>query len=219
MNKQIRRRQLIQGGLSVIGGLFIASKGEAAELCRLTPEQTEGPFYPIQDQADKDADLTTVQGRLGSASGEVIGVQGVVTDQHCKAVAGVLVEIWQACASGKYNHPGDPNPAPLDPHFQYWGKALTDSQGFYRFKTIKPGAYQANASWRRPPHVHFKVSKRGYKELITQLYFAGEDLNDKDLILKALPLEDQKSVIAPLLSGKGPFPVAEFNINIVQIVE
>lgn len=216
---QSGRRQLMQIGLSMVGGLLVASKAGAGDICRLTPEQTEGPFYPVEDQADKDADLTSLQGRRGSALGEIITIEGILRDQFCNPVSGVLVEIWQACASGRYNHAGDPNPAPLDPNFQYWGKALTNSQGFYRFKTIKPGAYQANSTWKRPPHIHFKVSKLGYRELITQLYFAGESLNDKDLILKALSVEDQKSVIAPLSPGKGPHPTATFDISIVQIVE
>lgn len=219
-NDQLKssRRHLLQTGLATLGGLLVASRASAADVCRITPEQTEGPFYPVRDQADKDADLTNVVGGKNNALGEVITIEGIVKDQDCKPVPGVLVEIWQACASGKYNHPGDPNTAPLDPNFQYWGKALSDANGFYRFKTIKPGAYQATASWKRPPHIHFKIQKLGYRGLITQLYFAGDALNDKDLILKDLSPEDQKSVVAPLVSGKGPFPTATFDIAIVSIV-
>ena len=68
---------------------------------------------------------------------------------------------------------------------------MTDTQGRYRFRTIIPGAYQASGDWKRPPHVHFKVSRLGYIELITQMYFAGESLNDNDLILKRLKKSDQ----------------------------
>ena len=208
------RRALLRTGLTMIGGL-VASQAVVAPVCQQTPEQTEGPFYPVKDQADKDADLTQVQGARAAALGTVIEVQGTVRDENCEPVAGVLVEIWQACASGKYNHPGDPNKAPLDPNFQYWGKALTEADGSYKFKTVIPGSYQANATWRRPPHIHFKISKLGYREIITQLYFKGDALNDKDLILKDLSPEEQERVVVPLIQKL--LPTATFDIGIVSI--
>lgn len=211
------RRDLLQIGLTALGSLIVAPVAQGAPLCQVTPDQTEGPFYPVKDQRDKDMDLTSVVGSNGKALGQVIGIEGVVVDQNCRPVQGVLVEIWQACASGKYNHPGDPNPAPLDPHFQYWGKALSDANGFYRFKTVLPGAYQANKTWRRPPHIHFKIQKLGYRELITQLYFEGESLNAKDLILQELSPEQQKNVVVPLVNKGGAFPIAKFDIGIVEI--
>lgn len=211
------RRSLLVNSLVAVGGLVVGVPAARALSCGVTPEQTEGPFYPDMDQADKDTDLTTVQGRTGQALGRMILVQGVVSDEECRPVAGVMVEIWQACESGKYNHRSDPNPARLDPNFQYWGKALTDGYGFYRFKTVVPGAYQASASWRRPPHIHFKVHKLGYHELITQLYFQGDPLNDRDLILKQIPLAERARVISPIIEGEGALPVAEFNISIREV--
>ncbi len=68
-------------------------------------------------------------------------MRGIVQDLSCRPVAGVNVEIWQACASGRYNNERDPNPAPLDPNFRYWGETFTDAAGAYEFKTILPGAY------------------------------------------------------------------------------
>lgn len=211
------RRSMLVKGLVAVGGVLAAAPVARALSCGVTPEQTEGPFYPEKDQADKDTDLTWVQGGAGPALGRVILVQGVVSDENCRPVSGVLVEIWQACASGKYNHPSDPNPARLDPNFQYWGKALTDVNGFYRFKTVVPGAYQANSSWRRPPHIHFKVHKLGYHELITQLYFQGDPLNDGDLILKQIPLSERAKVISAIVEGVGALPLAEFNISIREV--
>lgn len=183
-----------------------------------TPQQPEGPFYPVIDQIDKDADLIQVDGAKKIALGEIVIVQGVLTDQNCKPVAGALVEIWQACASGRYNHPSDPNTAPIDPDFQYWGKAITDSKGQYRFRTIKPGSYPADVGWIRPAHIHFKVSALGYIELITQMYFVGDQFNDKDLILQRLKKSDQKKVIVDFLVVENiPHPVGTFDIQIEKI--
>ncbi len=85
------RREAIQMGLTAFGAMLLSNSAKAANSCQLTPEQTEGPFYPVKDQADKDTDLTRVQGSSGKALGQVIDVEGVVTDQHCQPVAGVLV--------------------------------------------------------------------------------------------------------------------------------
>lgn len=193
---------------------------EAAEVCTkaVTPKQPQGPFYPVVDQVDTDSDLVYLKGSKRSARGEVIIVEGKVTDQKCRPVEGVLVEIWQACESGRYNHPADPNSAPLDEDFQYWGKAVSDKNGMYRFRTILPGAYPADTNWMRPPHIHFKIAKTGYLELITQMYFAGQSLNDQDLILQRLKPEQQQDVIIELKKQTGLVnPVGTFNIQIEKL--
>jgi protocatechuate 3,4-dioxygenase, beta subunit len=152
------------------------------------------------------------------AKGQVVIIEGVVTDQHCQPVKSVLVEIWQACHTGKYNHSSDPNPAALDPDFQYWGKAMTNEKGEYRFRTIVPGAYPADQDWVRPPHVHYKISKVGYMELITQMYFADQDLNSKDKILQRLPKSEQEKLIVSFQTVEGvAHPTGQFNIQIERI--
>jgi protocatechuate 3,4-dioxygenase beta subunit len=172
----------------------------------------------VVDQVDTNADLVVMTGKNQTARGEIIIVQGQVTDQKCKPVQGVLVEIWQACHTGRYNHHADPNTAELDPNFQYWGKAVTDVQGNYRFRTILPGAYPADDTWVRPPHIHFKISKLGYIELITQMYFANNVLNEQDLILKRLSAEQQKRVVIELKSQDGlPHPAGQFDIQIEKL--
>ncbi len=175
--------------------MLIPSQARAA--CALTPRETEGPFYPLGFPLDTDNDLTFVTGISGKAEGEIIFVKGLVQDKSCKPVSGARVEIWQACRTGRYNHPGDRNPAKLDPHFQYWGTSVTNEKGEYGFKTIKPGSYPVNWFWTRPPHIHFKVFSRGYSALTTQMYFAGEPLNEKDRLLRDHPPEDQKEFIVP----------------------
>ena len=196
------------------------STAQAAEACAksITPKQPKGPFYPIVDQVDTDSDLVYLKGSGRAARGQVIIVEGIVTDQKCRPVEGALVEIWQACETGRYNHPSDPNSAALDEDFQYWGKAVSDKNGFYRFRTILPGAYPADTNWMRPPHIHFKIAKLGFVELITQMYFAGQQLNAQDLILQRLRAEEQKNVIVDFKAVTGlPNPVGTFNIQIEKL--
>lgn len=190
----VERRKFLKT-LAGLGAVAVGSKVAAAELCTKTPAQTSGPFYPGEDQFVAENDLTRVPGAADRAAGEVIYVRGLVQDQNCRMVKDVNVEIWQACASGRYNNDKDPNPAPLDPNFKYWGETFTDAHGQFEFKTIKPGAYPADTNWDRPPHIHVRVAKRGYKDLITQMYFKGDPLNDEDLILRAVPEALRASVI------------------------
>lgn len=206
------RREILQKGLVASAVLF------SIPARALTPKQPEGPFYPVVDQVDTDADLVYLKGSNRAASGTVIIVQGHLTDQRNAPVSGALVEIWQACKTGRYNHPSDPNTQPLDPNFQYWGKAVTDANGLYRFRTIVPGAYPADTDWIRPPHIHFKVSKLGYLELITQVYFAGHELNAQDKYLIRLSEEEKRQLIIPFKNEVGmPHPVGDFNIQIRKL--
>lgn len=201
------RRQLIKNGLGW-GGLaatVIASTSKAiTDRCLGTAAQTEGPFYPKTKPKDEDWDLTRVSGSAKVAEGEIIVIHGIVMDRLCRPVPNALVEIWQACATGRYNHPGDTNPAALDPNFQYWGRAVTNAEGEYRFKTIRPGAYPASPTWVRPPHIHFKVHALGFHELTSQLYFSGDPLNDKDAILQKLSEEERRGVMVDLTSPEVP---------------
>lgn len=87
------------------------------------------------------------------------------------------MELWQANAHGRYNHPSDPNPAPLDPNFEGFAVQYTDAEGRYRFRTIKPGAYPTGIeNWWRPAHIHFDVTGRTDK-LVTRMYFDGDPLS------------------------------------------
>jgi protocatechuate 3,4-dioxygenase beta subunit len=203
------RRNFLTRGAVGAGALLLATPAARAlaASCGLTPPQTSGPFYPGESQFHPDQDLTQIPGRP-AALGEVVIVQGQVLDTECRPIAGAAIEIWQACASGRYNNPKDPNTAAaLDPNFKYWGEAFTDEHGNYSFKTIIPGAYPADLDWDRPPHIHFKISKLGYRELTTQLYFAGQPLNDRDLILLDLAPADRERVIVSFAGGVGKFDI------------
>jgi protocatechuate 3,4-dioxygenase beta subunit len=200
----ISRRELLSAGAGAAAGLVAQRLGADAPsppVCgEPTVAQTAGPFYPTRDREDEDPDLTQVRGRPGRAAGDVIVIQGRVLDDACHPIADALVEIWQANTWGRYAHEKDAgNPRPLDPNFQSWAEMRTDAEGRFRFRTIKPGAYPADdQGWVRPPHIHFRVSRRGYHELVTQMYFAGESLNDADRIRLELAPEERDRVTVTL---------------------
>jgi protocatechuate 3,4-dioxygenase, beta subunit len=208
----ITRRRLMQTGLGACA--MAAASPLLAATPGVTPAQIEGPFFPTRDQADKDVDLTHVEGHSARALGEVIEVAGQVLDPEGAPLAGALVDVWQANHHGRYAHEKDPNPAPLDPDFQGWARITTDAEGRWSIRTIKPGAYPVNPGWSRPPHIHFKVALRGYRELITQMYFAGEPLNEVDRLLLEVP-EDQRARLVVAFTTAAPAAPARGTFNIV----
>jgi protocatechuate 3,4-dioxygenase beta subunit len=192
------KASLLAGGAIVSGSLLAQGRRLVP-----TPEEIMGPYYPVQKPLDQDADLTRMAGRDGTAAGQVIELSGRVLDGGGKPVANAKIELWQANTHGRYDHPSDPNTtAPLDPSFQGYAIQMTDAWGRYRFRTIKPGAYPATSEWTRTPHIHFDVSGR-VDRMVTQLYFAGEPLNDSDLLFQGLSDDEQRRVLVQLRSAPG----------------
>ncbi len=191
------RRTFIKRG--VIGGTF--SLFANATLARTpTPKEIEGPFYPVIAQKDNDFDLTKIEGQQEQAKGKAIIIQGQILDTEGKPIEDAVVDLWQANAAGRYRHPHDTNKAPLDLNFQGWAIVLSGKNGGFRFKTIYPGAYPASRTWMRPPHIHFKISKKGYSELVTQMYFPGHKLNDLDRLLNRKSKKERPLMIASKVS-------------------
>ena len=197
--KNISRRRVLGMSLAVGGLAFSgAASSVLAQALKRTPGEILGPFYPVLKPLDQDADLTMISGKSARAQGQVLQLTGRVLNLKGEPVPGARVEIWQANTHGRYDHPSDSNPAPLDPNFQGFAVQFTDAEGRYRFKTIKPGAYPATRDWMRPPHVHFEVMGKNNR-LVTQMYFPGEPLNEKDLLLQGLRA-NKESAIAKLLA-------------------
>lgn len=190
------------GGLAILNPIENALAQTGA--LKLTPEQIMGPFYPVLRPLDRDSDLTRIVGKRGHAQGQIIHLMGRVLNSKGEPVRGARLEIWQANAKGRYAHPGDINPAPLDPNFQGYGVQVTDAEGRYRFKSIKPAAYPINPinpNAIRPPHIHFDVTgKKG--RLVTQMYFPGEPLNESDIIFKELGPDRDAAIAKVLPPGK-----------------
>jgi protocatechuate 3,4-dioxygenase, beta subunit len=147
----------------------------------------EAPVFGEDALDPKDADLTAHGD--GEPVGERIIVTGRLLDEDGRPVPSALIEIWQANAAGRYRHDVDRHPAPLDPNFTGAGRTLTDSEGRYRFVTVKPGAYpwknHPNA-WR-PAHIHFSVFGSAFTQrLVTQMYFPGDPLFPFDPIFNSV---------------------------------
>ncbi|MGE0875372.1 MAG: protocatechuate 3,4-dioxygenase subunit alpha [Burkholderiales bacterium] len=183
----------------------------------VTPSQTIGPFFSLGLIREGDDDLACLVPGGPRAEGTPIVLSGRVTDEQGRPVRKALIEVWQANRHGKYDHPDDVTDAPLDPNLKGWGRVLTDAEGRYRFRSIKPGAYPNPGydNWMRPPHIHFSIFAAGVMpRLITQLYFPGEPLNDIDPILNGIEdLEARASLIARRLADEpGGVEAYEFDI-------
>ena len=154
-----------------------------------------GPTFGHNDFDPLDNDLIRNYAKLGDPIGERIIVHGRVLDENGRPVPRTLVEIWQANAGGRYRHKKDTYLAPIDPNFGGCGRTLTDDDGYYMFRTVKPGAYP----WRnwvnnwRPAHIHVSVFGTAFAQrLITQMYFEGDPLIAKCPIVKTIP--DQRAI-------------------------
>jgi protocatechuate 3,4-dioxygenase beta subunit len=159
------------------------------DLQQVDPEGIElwAPVFGARDVGELESDLTVQHG--GEPVGERTVVTGRVLDGEGRPVRHQLVEVWQANAGGRYVHQRDQHPAALDPHFTGMGRCLTDDDGTYRFTTIKPGPYP----WRnhynawRPAHIHFSLFGTDFTQrLVTQMYFPGDPLLDRDPILQSV---------------------------------
>lgn len=151
-----------------------------------------GPVFGHNDIDPIDNDLLKNYAQAGeSPIGERIILHGRVLDQNSKPVANTLVEIWQANAGGRYRHKKDTYLAPIDPNFGGCGRTLTDENGYYYFRTVKPGAYPWRNhinSWR-PAHIHLSIFGSGFAQrLITQCYFEGDPLIPECPIVQSIPV-------------------------------
>ncbi len=188
-----RRDILALAGSAGVMTAFAVSAATPGPL-RRTPPQILGPYYPVLKPDDVDSDLTLVRGRARRAQGQVIYISGRVMNRSGAGIAGASMEIWQANVHGRYTHPSDHNTAPLDPDFEGFARLTTGEDGGYRFKTIKPAGYPSEQG-ARPPHIHYQVTGRTNR-LVTQMYFAGEALNDSDRFLASAGTGRERLIVA-----------------------
>jgi protocatechuate 3,4-dioxygenase beta subunit len=154
----------------------------AATLTEMAAPRMTPALYPPMTDLSK--------GEGWEALGERIIVAGRVLDEAGRPLRGAMVEVWQANAAGRYNHDRDQHDAPLDPRFKGEGRVFTDDDGWYRYTTIRPGAYpwrNHHNAWR-PVHIHYSLFGAGFAQrLITQMYFPGDPLLALDPIFNATP--------------------------------
>ena len=165
--------------------------GAWAEMLESTAAQTEGPFYPDAMPLDTDNDLLRLNDSSSPADGEVTHFGGRVLSAAGLPMRNVTVEIWQADARGVYIHSGSDGGDRRDANFQGFGRFLTDSDGRFYFRTIKPVAYVG-----RTPHIHVIVRKGDRKLLTTQCYIKGEPRNDRDGIFSRTPVDRRDTLVA-----------------------
>jgi protocatechuate 3,4-dioxygenase, beta subunit len=179
-----------------------------------------GPVFGHGDIDPIDNDLIRNYAQTGDPVGERIIVHGRVLDENARPVPNTLIEIWQANAGGRYRHRKDMYFAPIDPNFGGCGRTLTDADGYYFFRTVKPGAYpwrNSINSWR-PAHIHLSVFGTSFSQrLITQMYFEGDPLIPYCPILKAIPDPAAISqLVAPLDMGASiPLDSLAYKFDIV----
>ncbi len=138
-----------------------------------------GPVFGHQMLEPLDNDMIRNYAQDGEAIGERIIVHGRVLDECGRPVPHTLLEVWQANAGGRYRHVRDTYAAALDPNFGGCGRCITDENGYYYFRTIRPGPYpwrNQGSDWR-PAHIHFSLFGHAFAQrLITQMYFEGDPL-------------------------------------------
>jgi len=162
-----------------------------------------GPVFGHQILGPLDADLIHNFAKEGeSAIGPRIIVHGRVLDENARPVPKALVEVWQANAGGRYRHRNERYLAPLDPNFGGCGRTITDENGVYEFRTVRPGPYpwpNGMNDWR-PAHIHFSVFGSAFAQrLITQMYFEGDPLIWHCPIVSSIPSQEAvEALVAPL---------------------
>jgi protocatechuate 3,4-dioxygenase beta subunit len=200
-DRRLTRRCLMASatGLGALAGL---PRGALAALLP-TPQQTEGPFYPLELPLDADNDLVQIAGQPAPAAGTILHLDGRVLDPDGRAVRGARVEIWQCDAFGVYHNARDRR-GPADPNFQGFGATNVNEDGAWRFRTIEPVPYPG-----RTPHIHFKIGDPGFEPLTTQMHVAGQPLNARDSIYQALPVPARELVTVSLISAPDLEPAAK----------
>lgn len=186
----------------------------------VTPTQTVGPFFAPALLRDVQNDLTTER-----TEGQRIRVEGRVLDGAGAPVPDAMIEIWQANAAGRFNHPRDTRDLPLDPEFTGWGRSGTDETGLYWFETVKPGPVPFDGGTMQAPHLSVTIHARGMlNHAQTRLYFGDEEANTSDPILALVPAARRPTLIAERsdVDGKvvyrldiilqGPGEIVFFNI-------
>ncbi|PMY62963.1 MULTISPECIES: protocatechuate 3,4-dioxygenase subunit alpha [Pseudomonas] len=157
-----------------------------------TTSHTVGPYYHIGLTWLNREDLTRAE-----TLGERVAISGQVVDGNGDFVNDAMLEIWQANALGKYDHPEDDQAKALDPNFQGFGRVPVDGEGRFRFTTIKPGTVPGLKGSTQAPHLVVLVFARGLvKHLLTRIYFDGEPANATDPLLACVPEERRVTLLA-----------------------
>ena len=173
------RRQFIRG--TVFSAATLAAPGAFAQALA-TAVTGDGPYYPDHLPLDTDNDLLILNDGLTPAVGEITHLTGRLLAENGSPVRNAFIEIWQSDVNGSYIHTEGRNDK-IDASFQGYGRFLTDAEGRYYFRTIKPVPYTLQGQFRAP-HIHVAVSKAGKRIMATQALVKGHEANEGDLITR-----------------------------------
>lgn len=186
-----------------------------------TLSEESGPVFGHDILGPLDNDLILNFAKPGEmAIGQRIVVHGRILDENGRGVPGTLLEFWQANAGGRYRHAKEGYLAALDPNFGGCGRTITDENGGYSFRTIKPGAYpwpNGVNDWR-PAHIHFSIFGPSFgQRLITQMYFEGDPMIPLCPIVRTITDPDAVTqLIAPLdMNNTVPMDSRAYKFDIV----
>ena len=192
-------------------------------LLRETASQTAGPYVHI-GLAPEAAGFEIFERGFGhvlagpATRGERIRIEGTVIDGSGTLVRDALIELWQANAEGRYNHPGDRQAGKsIDPDFRGWGRASTDFEtGLFAFETIKPGPVLQRDGRAAAPHANLWIVARGINAgLHTRLYFDDErEANERDPVLNLIEWESRRHTLLARREQRGAHTVYRFDIRL-----
>ncbi|MCA9154453.1 MAG: protocatechuate 3,4-dioxygenase [Pirellulaceae bacterium] len=215
-NLSVGRRQFLQS--TAFAAAAFSTPGVFAEELMATAAMTEGPFYPDKMPLDTDNDLLVINDAITPAVGEITHLSGRVLGPSGKPIRNAFIEIWQVDNHGAYLHSGTDNSDKRDTNFQGYGRFLTDAQGRYYFRTIKPVPYPG-----RTPHIHVGISKNGQRIFTTQLLVKGHPGNERDGLVRSI--RDPKALETLMVDFK-PLPdsaigelTASFDVVLGRTVE
>ena len=158
-----------------------------------TAHQPIGPFYhfaltPGWETGDRSAGVMAGPG----TKGDRITLRIRLLDRDANPVTNGMVELWQADAGGKYNHPVDTQPGAADPSFHGFGRLATDDAGLCIFETVKPGRVESQA-----PHIDVSIFAPGLlRPVMTRFYFEGDAANGSDQVLNLVPADRRQTLLA-----------------------
>lgn len=202
--KRSRREFLSRLGA---GSLLFAAPGVLAQELTTTPAQTIGPYYPNRMPLDLDNDLLRINDNITPAVGDITWLHGRVLGRNGVPLRNALVEIWQADNNGAYIHTASPI-TNRDSNFQGYGKFLTGRTGEYVFRTVKPGLYPG-----RTRHIHAQITTATGEKLVSQVYKAGEALNNSDGVLQGIRDVTQRNSVIVSWNSIPDSPLGEFDAN------
>lgn len=203
------RRRFLQS--LTVGVAALSARGVFAQQLTETATAGEGPFYPNRLPLDTDNDLLILNDATTPGVGEITHLFGRVRSSSGQPLRNAFVEIWQADSTGSYVHTGGRQPTGNDGHFQGYGRFLTDAEGRYYFRTIKPIEYTLQGAFRCP-HIHVAVSTNGRRIFTTQMLVAGHPANARDNLVRGMSEAELRTLLVDF-TPVADSPLGELNAH------